>query len=182
MHNKTISMTARTLLAGAILGLAAVPSWAAVNVQLDIGVPPPVVVAPAAPMVVPEPGAMVAPAMVWSPEFGAYIALDAADPLLYMGGVYYYFSGGIWLSGPNYWGPWVRVARLPYGLRGFRPHDWGRYQQQAHGRMADPHWRQFHPAAQPGMERGREPGRGPGHEPDRGYDHGHDRDRDHDRP
>ena len=176
-NTKIQTSSLRCALAGVALTLVAAPTWAGgVDLQLNIGVPvapPPVYVAPAAPPAYVAPAA--APTLVWSPEYGAYIALDVGQPLLYIGGVYYFFNGVAWFSGPNYWGPWGGVVRMPMVLRRFHPRDWGHVQDMARGRMGDPHWRQFRPGPAP-AERVRE------HGPDHGPEHGPGHERERDRP
>ena len=152
------------------LPLAARADGPPVSFQFSIGntppppayvAPPPAVYAPA-PVYAPPPVVVSAPpTMIWLPEFGGYVALGLAQPLFYLGGVYYIFSGGRWYTGPYYSGPWRPAPHVPPGLRKFRERDWQRAQERAYRYDRDPHWNRFRPQGVP-----------PGHAPDRGWEHG----------
>lgn len=137
-----------------------------VSVQLTIGTPPPpppMYVAPQ-PVYAPPPVVVAAPpTMVWLPEFSGYVALGVAQPLFYLGGVYYYNSGGRWYTGPHYGGPWHPAARIPPGLRKFHDRDWERAQAHAHRYDRDPHWKRFHAAPVRPPVHAAVPGRPPYH-------------------
>lgn len=156
------------------LGAAAIPAQAGgppISVQFTIGTPPPVY-APAPVYTAPV---MVAPSMIWMPEMGAYVALQVQDPLFFVGGVYYLFSNGIWLSGPHYGGPWRRMeGPPPPALRRFRSHEWNHVQERAERYSRDPRWAHFRagpqvrpeshvPGGRPGEMQRPQPGR-PGNE------------------
>jgi len=180
-------MKPNLLLSSLLLGASALASPAhaegpPVSIQFSIGTPPPppVYVAPQ-PVYVPPPVVVSAPpTMVWLPDFGGYVALGVSQPLFYLGGIYYYNSGGRWYSGPRYGGPWHPAERIPPGLRKFRDRDWQRAQDRAYRYDRDPQWRRFraeggHPGYGPGNDRpgGRPEGGPPGHR----QDHGHGPDR-----
>lgn len=165
-----------------------------VSVQFTIGTPPPpppqpVYVAPQ-PVYAPPPVYVAAPpTMIWLPEFSGYVALGVSQPLFYLGGVYYYNSGGRWYTGPHYGGPWRPAPRIPPGLRRFHDRDWQRAQDRAYRYDRDPHWKRFHaagpgrPPYPPGQQNRGPQGGHPDHHPGQGHGHGrpdHDRGRGHD--
>src|SRR5215467_10109809 len=105
-------MTTRCgVLLGLILsiGLFATSAHAQVNVNVQIGEPPPVV------MYSP-------PTMVLMPEPQMYVAVGVPYDIFFFSGHYYYFHGGHWFWGSGYGGPWTYVAveRLPPGLRRYK--------------------------------------------------------------
>ena len=94
-------MTTRCgVLLGLILsvGLFALPGHAQVNINVQIGQPPPVVV-------------YSPPAMVLMPEPQMYVAVGVPYDLFFVSGRYYYFDDGDWFWGPGYAGPWLRGTR-----------------------------------------------------------------------
>jgi len=80
-----------------------------VNVQVNIGAPPPVIVRER-------------PTMVYLAEPGAYAAIGIPYDIFFEGGRYYYVRGNDWFWGPGYSGPWTYVTynRVPPGLRRFK--------------------------------------------------------------
>jgi hypothetical protein len=91
------------------IGLMTTPAHAQVNIGVQIGTPPPVVVyAP--------------PTMVLLPEPQTYVAVGVPYDIYFVGGRYYYLHGAHWFWGPGYGGPWTYVAveRLPPGLRRYK--------------------------------------------------------------
>lgn len=170
------------LLSASAWALPAQAEGPPVSIQFSIGTPPPppVYVAPQ-PVYVPPPVVVSAPpTMIWLPDFGGYVALGISQPLFYLGGVYYYNSGGRWYTGPRYGGPWYPAERIPPGLRKFRDRDWQRAQDRAYRYDRDPHWKRFraegaHPGYGPGN--GRPAGRPEGGPPGHRQDHGHGPDR-----
>ena len=105
-------MTTRCgVLLGLILsvGLFALPGHAQVNINVQIGQPPPVVV-------------YSPPAMVLMPEPQMYVAVGVPYDIFFVSGRYYYFDDGDWFWGPGYGGPWtyVKVAKLPKALRKYK--------------------------------------------------------------
>src|SRR5438094_4045282 len=83
-------------------GLVSPVVAADVRIGVNIG-PPPVVVAPAAPVfVAPPPPVVVAPGV----------------PVYYYGASYYTYYNGGWFVGPGYGGPWAFVprARVPRAI------------------------------------------------------------------
>ncbi|MBI3621077.1 MAG: hypothetical protein HY208_02660 [Nitrospirae bacterium] len=89
--------------------VTAAPVRAEVNVNINVGVPPPIVVeAP--------------PEMVLLPEPGIYVAIGIPFDIFFISGRYYYFHGGNWFWASGYGGPWVHVGykSLPPGLRKYK--------------------------------------------------------------
>lgn len=169
-----LALTALLLSLGA-WGLPARAEGPPVSIQLDIGTPPPVYVAPQ-PVYAPPPVVIAAPpTMIWLPEFGGYVALGVSQPLFYLGGVYYYNSGGRWYTGPHYGGPWHPAAHIPPGLRKFHDRDWQRAQDRAYRHERDPHWKRFRAEdARAGYRPDHgHPGGPPGQRPDHGQGNGH---------
>lgn len=104
------------------------PSYAGVdvNINLQIPLPPPIVVeAP--------------PEMVIIPEAGVYVVVGAPYDLYFISGRYYYFHNSYWYWSRGYGGPWVHIEyrMLPPGLRKykierlheFREHAWKEYRE-----------------------------------------------------
>jgi uncharacterized membrane protein YgcG len=89
-------------------GLAA-PAYAEVNINVNIGPPPPIVVV--------EP-----PTMLFLGEPGLYVAVGVPYDVYFVGGRYYYYHGSNWFWGPGYGGPWVHVVHksLPPGLQRYK--------------------------------------------------------------
>lgn len=163
------------LLSACAFSLPAHAEGPPVSIQFSIGTPPPQPV-----YVAPQPVYAAPPSMIWLPEFGGYVALGVSQPLFYLGGIYYYNSGGRWYTGPHYGGPWHRAERIPPGLRTFHDRDWRRTQERAQRYDRDPHWKRFRAeGARPGY---RPEGRPPGQRQDQGrgpdrHDQGHGNDR-----
>ncbi|MHB1530976.1 hypothetical protein [Acidithiobacillus sp.] len=150
---KTISslLAATVLLGVSNLALADGPP---ISLQLNVGTAP-VYLPPAyPPMAAP-------PVMVWLPQFHAYAALGAPQPIFYLGQSYYYYYGNRWYAGPGYSGPWRPVAAPPPPLRRYRGRDWERYQEHAREYYRQPGWRHFRAGERPPVFRGEGP-RGPG--------------------
>ena len=165
------------LLSASALALPAHAEGPPVSIQFNIGAPPPLVYVAPQPVYAPPPVMVAAPpTMIWLPEFSGYVALGLSQPLFYLGGVYYYNSGGRWYTGPRYGGPWHPAERIPPGLRQFHDRDWKRAQDRAYRYDRDPQWRRFRAeGARPGYhpEQGRPGGRPEGGPPGRHQDHGH---------
>jgi len=90
-------------------GIMTVSASTQVNVNINIGAPPPVVV-------------RTAPTMVYLPEPAAYVAVGIPYDIYFVSGRYYYLHGNDWFLAPGYNGPWVYVSynSLPPGLRKYR--------------------------------------------------------------
>ena len=86
-----------------------VAAGAQVNVNINIGAPPPVVV-------------RARPTMVYLPEPAAYVAVGIPYDIYFVTGRYYYLHGNDWFWADGYNGPWVYVSynSLPPGLRKYR--------------------------------------------------------------
>ena len=85
------------------------PAHAQVNINVQIGEPPPVVV-------------YSPPTMVLLPEPQTYVAVGVPYDIYFVSGRYYYLHGDDWFWGLGYSGPWTYVTfeRLPPGLRKFK--------------------------------------------------------------
>jgi hypothetical protein len=85
--------------------------WASpqVNVQVNIGAPPPVVLHSR-------------PTMLYLAEPASYAAIGIPYDIFYVGDRYYYVRGDNWFWAPGYAGPWTSVSysRLPPGLQKFK--------------------------------------------------------------
>jgi hypothetical protein len=90
-------------------GLFATSAHAQVNINVQIGEPPPVVV-------------YSPPTMVLMPEPQMYVAVGVPYDIFFVSGRYYYLHGGHWFWGPGYGGPWTYMAveTLPPGLRKYK--------------------------------------------------------------
>jgi hypothetical protein len=91
------------------VGLFAMPAHAQVNINVQIGQPPPVVV-------------YSPPTMVLMPEPQMYVAVGVPYDIFFVSGRYYYFDEGDWFWAPGYGGPWtyVKVDKLPKALRKYK--------------------------------------------------------------
>ena len=95
-------------------------SWAfggnvGANINIRIGDPPPVVVAPApVPVIVSEPPLFLTPS-----SLGFAVAVGVPYDMFYIDGRYYLHQSNVWYAGHRYDGPWTVVVRdrLPPGLR-----------------------------------------------------------------
>ena len=99
------------MLLGAIStdGVFATPARAEVNINVNIGAPPPVVV-------------VERPTMLYLPEPAVYVAVGVPYDIFFMSGRYYYFHGNNWFWAAGYGGPWVHVKHqsLPPGLQRYK--------------------------------------------------------------
>lgn len=80
-----------------------------VNINVNIGPPPPVVV-------------QARPTMIYLPEPAAYVAVGIPYDIYFVGGRYYYLHGNDWFWGNGYNGPWtvVSYSSIPPGLRKYK--------------------------------------------------------------
>src|SRR5262249_2085129 len=80
-----------------------------VNVNVNIGSPPPVIV-------------QSPPPMLFLSEPAVYVMVGTPYDMFFVGGRYYYLSGNNWFWAPGYGGPWVHVVRtgLPPGLQRYK--------------------------------------------------------------
>lgn len=99
---------------GFLLGLMlvhglATPASAEVNINVNIGAPPPIVVHER-------------PTMVYLAEPGMFVAVGVPYDVYFLSGRYYYFHGDNWFWASGYNGPWVHVVRksLPPGLQKYK--------------------------------------------------------------
>jgi hypothetical protein len=86
----------------AVLLGAALPASADVHVGINIGVPPPPVVALPAP-----------PPLVVVPGSPVYYAPEVPYNFFYYGGAYFVFNDGYWYSSRSAHGPWAYVQHVP---------------------------------------------------------------------
>jgi hypothetical protein len=88
-------------------GMCSPAAAADVRIGVNVGVPAPVVVAPAAPV-------YVAPAPVYAASPPPVVVAPGA-PVYFYGSSYYTYYNRAWFVGPGYGGPWafVPVARVP---------------------------------------------------------------------
>jgi len=87
----------------------AVSAGPQVNINVNIGQPPPVIV-------------QQRPTMVYLAEPAAYVAVGIPFDVFFVSGHYYYRHDRDWFWGPGYNGPWVVVASksLPPGLQKYK--------------------------------------------------------------
>ena len=80
-----------------------------VNINVNIGPPPPVIV-------------HAAPTMVYLAEPGVYAAVGVPYDIFFFSGRYYYLRGADWFWAGGYGGPWTYVtySTLPPGLRKYK--------------------------------------------------------------
>jgi hypothetical protein len=168
-------MRARMLLAGSV-GVATIALWlsaaiaADVRIGVNIGVPAPVVVAPAPAVVVAPPGPPVVvvappplvfaapPALVVVPGSPVYYVPSANFNVFVFGGRYYSLHDGAWFMAPNHSGPWARVPaeRVPHPVLGV-PH--------AYYKVPPGHAKNMGaPGAPPGHAKGARGGKKGGHD------------------
>ena len=106
-----MTVTAFAMLAGVMLmdGVLTMPAFAEVNINVNIGPPPPVIVHSR-------------PTMVYLPEPAVYVAVGVPYDIYFVSGRYYYMHGDNWFWAPGYGGPWVHVVHksLPPGLQKYK--------------------------------------------------------------
>jgi len=80
-----------------------------VNINVNIGQPPPVIVHER-------------PTMVYLAEPAAYVAVGIPFDVFFVSGRYYYLHGNNWFWGTGYNGPWVAIAyrSIPPGLQKYK--------------------------------------------------------------
>jgi hypothetical protein len=114
-------------------GTVAQASNVGVNLNLNVGnppavvvpAPPPVYVAPQPVYVAPQPRTVVIDDVQEPPEFiypqnlGFYVAVGVPYDMFYVDNSYYVYRNNSWYRGPHFDGPWreVRHRYLPPGLR-----------------------------------------------------------------
>jgi len=93
----------------AMEGMLAIPAHAEVNINVNIGAPPPVVV-------------VERPTMLYLGEPGVFVAVGVPYDIFFVSGRYYYFHGNNWFWASGYGGPWVHVVHkgLPPGLQKYK--------------------------------------------------------------
>jgi hypothetical protein len=104
-------LSAVGMLAGVMLtnGILTTPALAEVNINVNIGPPPPVIVTSR-------------PTMVYLAEPAVYVAVGVPYDIYFISGRYYYMHGDNWFWAPGYGGPWVHVVHksLPPGLQKYK--------------------------------------------------------------
>jgi len=108
---RKIAVTGLGMLLGAIVmgGMLATPARAEVNINVNIGAPPPVVV-------------VERPTMLYLGEPGLFVAVGVPYDIFFLSGRYYYLHGNNWFWASGYGGPWVHVVHkgLPPGLQKYK--------------------------------------------------------------
>ncbi len=129
---------------------------ARVNVDINIGPPAPIIVAPVPP---PRHRFYVErrPRFMFTPPLGFYVSVDGPYDMVFYGDRYYIHDEGRWFGAPSYDGPWVLIEeyRLPGRIRRYRYSEIRHYRDEEfrrHGR--DDNWH----------DRGRGRDWGPGHD------------------
>jgi uncharacterized membrane protein YgcG len=106
-----VAVNGFALLLGLLLVQSAVatPALAEVNINVNIGAPPPIVVHER-------------PTMVYLAEPGMFVAVGVPYDIYFISGRYYYLHGDNWFWASGYDGPWVVVQRrsLPPGLQKYK--------------------------------------------------------------
>ena len=106
-----VALNGFALLLGVTLmqSVRATPAFAEVNINVNIGAPPPVVVRER-------------PTMVYLAEPGMFVAVGVPYDIYFLSGRYYYMHGDNWFWASGYDGPWVVVQRrsLPPGLQKYK--------------------------------------------------------------
>jgi hypothetical protein len=89
--------------------ILATPASAEVNINVNIGAPPPIVVHER-------------PTMLYLAEPGMFVAIGVPYDIYFIGGRYYYLHGDNWFWAGGYGGPWVVIQRksLPPGLQKYK--------------------------------------------------------------
>ncbi|HET9219934.1 MAG TPA: hypothetical protein VFR18_23330 [Terriglobia bacterium] len=111
MRRRNLTANGFALLLGVALmhSALATPAFAEVNINVNIGAPPPIVV-------------QQRPTMVYLAEPGMFVAVGVPYDVYFISGRYYYFHGDNWFWASGYGGPWVHVTRksLPPGLQKYK--------------------------------------------------------------
>jgi hypothetical protein len=106
-----VALNGFALLLGLLLvqSATATPAFAEVNINVNIGSPPPVVVHER-------------PTMVYLAEPGMFVAVGVPYDIYFISGRYYYYHGDNWFWASGYDGPWVFMQRksLPPGLQKYK--------------------------------------------------------------
>ena len=131
---------------GLLVTMMAIPALAEVNINVNIGPPPPVVVASR-------------PTMVFLPEPALYVAVGVPYDIYFVSGRYYYMHGDHWFWGSGYNGPWVVVEQrnLPPGLAKYKVVKLHEYRDREYKvyKVQGPGYKGKHFDADPGPSKGR---------------------------
>jgi hypothetical protein len=125
-------------LTAATLGTSAFPAEARVNVDLNIGAPPPVMVVPGPPP--PRHPHRVyydrRPEFLFTPRLGFAVSVGGPYDMIFYGNRYYVYDDGGWYSASAYDGPWMYIdyRRLPERIRRYRYEDIRRYRDDEYRR------------------------------------------------
>jgi hypothetical protein len=140
MNKKTVIAA---ILMAATTGTLGTRAFARVNVDINIGQPAPIIVAPPPP---PRHRIFVErrPRFMFTPPLGFYVSVDGPYDMVYYGDRYYVYDDGRWFGARSYEGPWVFIEdhRLPGRLRRYRHEDIRRYRDEEfsrHGHDRDRH-------------------------------------------
>ena len=87
----------------------ATSAFAELNINVNIGAPPPVIVE-------------TRPTMLYLAEPGMFVAVGVPYDIYFISGRYYYIHGDNWFWATGYGGPWVHMPRksLPPGLQKYK--------------------------------------------------------------
>ena len=113
------------VVAGTLTASTALASNVGVDLNINIGNPPRVVV-PAPPPPAPQPMIIdeveEPPEFIYPSQLGFYVAVGVPYDMFYMGGTYYLFRGNTWYRSAYYGGPWTITSyrRLPPVMRRHR--------------------------------------------------------------
>jgi len=156
----TMAATGFAMLLGVVAmdGIMAMPARAEVNINVNIGAPPPVVV-------------VERPHMLYLNEPAVYVAVGVPYDIFFVGGRYYRYHGDHWFYASGYNGPWVYVVdkSLPPGLRKYKVVQLREYRE-----------REYHVYKVEGSKfKGKHFDADPGPHHDDDHDRDHDRDDDH---
>lgn len=142
MNKKTV-FTA-TLLAATMWPIGQEVS-AGVNIDINIGQPAPVIIAPMPPRQAPHRIVVERrPRFMYTPSLGFYVSVDSPYDIVYYGSRYYVYDDGGWYWARSYDGPWVFVEghRLPHRISRFRHEEIRRHRDEEFRRYPDDRDRQ----------------------------------------
>jgi hypothetical protein len=118
---------------------------ARINVSLDIGTPPPVVLAPAPPPLHRRLPIAQRPEFLYLPSLGFSVSVGIPFDIIYYGEHYYIFQNGLWYCSSAHDGPWsvIEISRVPDRIRMYRydeiRHYRDEFDQQRHHDNRDLH-------------------------------------------
>lgn len=140
-HSEEI-MNKKSVIAATLLAAAALPfgreACARVNVDINIGQPAPVIVAPMPPPPPPHRRIYIErrPEFIYTPALGFSVSVGSPYDVVYYGNRYYVYDDGGWYWASSHNGPWVYVDRhrLPDRIRRYRYEEIRRYRDEEYRR------------------------------------------------